>query len=241
MRTRGGAKRVVVVSLLAWAAAGAAVNLMVAAACALWSPAGSWGIKSRYGQPPRAIATMVLDLPSPAKGMRRHVSDAEAGGIGVRVASAAITDDDSRANVSLAGVFSLRSGWPFDVLCSNTSVPFTSISSPMAVQPWRNALEVPKWMRPVPVVVGTDAVVAFPSQLAVMPRPLPLHIEWSGAILGSLFWAAAIGLPLMFARYIRRYRRLIHAKCPACGYPLGATATCSECGERLAVRAVDVR
>ncbi len=99
-----------------------------------------------------------------------------------------------------------------------------------------NGVEVPASFHPASFA-GQRQFASFPT----IRRPLPLRIEWPGAILGSLFWASAIGFAAMLARYTRRYRRLIHAKCPACGYPLGATATCSECGERLAVRAVDVR
>ena len=203
---------------------------MIAAACALWSPASDG--RTGYDLPE--------ELPSRVARLWSEWNPAEPGespqyfhfttvshGFGVRAIQLYYLTP-ARSATSLA----VLSGWPLSTLSATTRIP----DSILPRASWMNGVEVPASFHPASVA-GQGRFAQFPT----IRRPLPLRIEWSGAILGSLFWAAAMGLPLMVARYIRRYRRLIHAKCPACGYPLGATATCSECGERLAVRAVDVR
>jgi hypothetical protein len=70
------------------------------------------------------------------------------------------------------------------------------------------------------------------------PRVLPLHPIWPGLFVNTLFYAAILWslIPGSFAlrRLIRRRRGL----CPACAYPMGEVAVCSECGEPLPKRAV---
>lgn len=58
----------------------------------------------------------------------------------------------------------------------------------------------------------------------------PVDPLWAGFIVNCLFytavvWAALSG-PLLIKRWLRRRRGL----CPACGYPVGASPVCTECG-----------
>ncbi len=59
-------------------------------------------------------------------------------------------------------------------------------------------------------------------------RPL-----WPGFAINTLFYATLLWLlipgPFALRRFIRRKR----AQCPACGYPAGESAVCSECGRAL--------
>ena len=63
---------------------------------------------------------------------------------------------------------------------------------------------------------------------------LPTRLLWMGTTLNTLFYAALAWLlwsaPFALRRFIRRRR----GQCPACGYPVGESGRCSECGHELA-------
>ncbi len=62
---------------------------------------------------------------------------------------------------------------------------------------------------------------------------LPYRIIASGFAINTIFYAAVLGLlicgPFMLRRIVRRRRGL----CPGCGYPVGESDVCSECGNPL--------
>ncbi len=65
---------------------------------------------------------------------------------------------------------------------------------------------------------------------------LPLRPIWPGFAINTLFYATLLWLlipgPFALRRFIRRKR----GQCPACGYPAGESAICSECGKELSKR-----
>jgi len=67
---------------------------------------------------------------------------------------------------------------------------------------------------------------------------IPLRPTWFGFSVNSLFYAALLWLlipgPFVLRRFVRVNRRL----CPACAYPMGEAAVCTECGRPLRERAV---
>jgi hypothetical protein len=62
------------------------------------------------------------------------------------------------------------------------------------------------------------------------PRVLPLRPLWRGLLLDALVWAALVGLLTVGPRSFIRARRRRRGRCPACGYPLGPSPRCPECG-----------
>jgi hypothetical protein len=53
---------------------------------------------------------------------------------------------------------------------------------------------------------------------------------WPDFAINTIFYAVIIGLPFgAFA--LRRRRRIKRGLCPACAYPVGQSAVCSECGK----------
>ncbi len=72
------------------------------------------------------------------------------------------------------------------------------------------------------------------------PVALPLRPLWLGFAVNTLFYAAVLWLlilgPFALRRLIRRRRGL----CPKCGYPMGESSVCTECGVELAKRAATV-
>ncbi len=65
---------------------------------------------------------------------------------------------------------------------------------------------------------------------------LPLRPLWPGFALDTVFFAAVSGVILFGWRGLVRRRRLRRGRCPACAYPIGSSAVCTECGEALAGR-----
>ncbi|MHC4317953.1 MAG: hypothetical protein ACYS1B_05355 [Planctomycetota bacterium] len=67
---------------------------------------------------------------------------------------------------------------------------------------------------------------------------LPLRPIWPGFALNTIFYAAALWLLTCGPFALRRLVRIRRGLCPACAYPLGESAICSECGKPLAKCAV---
>ncbi len=65
---------------------------------------------------------------------------------------------------------------------------------------------------------------------------LPAHVLWPGFLLNTMLYGAVMYLPFaLFA--VRRWNRVRRGLCPRCGYPMGESAVCSECGNALPKRA----
>ncbi|MHC4129644.1 MAG: hypothetical protein ACYSWT_05920 [Planctomycetota bacterium] len=64
-------------------------------------------------------------------------------------------------------------------------------------------------------------------------RTLPLRPIWLGFAADTLFYAAAAWLLSRIPLALRRFSRARRGLCPACGYPPGAAAVCTECGRAL--------
>src|SRR5678816_2967482 len=65
------------------------------------------------------------------------------------------------------------------------------------------------------------------------PRRLPLRPIWPGFAINTIFYAAVLWLLFAAFGQIRRRRRIKRGLCPACAYPVGESAVCTECGKAL--------
>ena len=65
-------------------------------------------------------------------------------------------------------------------------------------------------------------------------RRLPLRPIWPGLAVNTLSYAALLWLLLFAPSTFRRHVRARRGLCPACGYPVGESAVCSECGRATA-------
>ena len=63
-------------------------------------------------------------------------------------------------------------------------------------------------------------------------KAIPIAPIWVGFAVNTLFYAALLLLPFV----LRRIIRLKRGRCPACAYPMGESAVCSECGKALPQR-----
>ncbi len=69
------------------------------------------------------------------------------------------------------------------------------------------------------------------------PRPFPIRPLWPGFAVNTLFYAAVIWLLIPGPFVLRRFIRVKRGLCPVCGYRMGESAVCSECGKALAQQA----
>ena len=80
-------------------------------------------------------------------------------------------------------------------------------------------------------------------QLAFLPadggfaRAVPLCPIWPGFAVNALFYAAVLCVPICGLFALRRLIRRRRGLCPACAYPMGESAVCTECGKPLPGRA----
>lgn len=58
---------------------------------------------------------------------------------------------------------------------------------------------------------------------------LPVNVHWIGFVGNTIFWALPWSVPLLLLTLRRRWRRR-QGRCEACGYPIGTSAVCTECG-----------
>jgi hypothetical protein len=115
---------------------------------------------------------------------------------------------------------------------SEAGWPFRS----MSYQSWA------AWSRPpgdpdLPASVDRDMIMipaegSIPFARARHWR-LPLKPIWLGFIADSVFYASILGVLLLGPGALRRHLRRRRGRCAACGYPVGASATCTECGGPL--------
>ncbi|MCI0674825.1 MAG: hypothetical protein L0Y42_03500 [Phycisphaerales bacterium] len=72
-------------------------------------------------------------------------------------------------------------------------------------------------------------------------RVLPCRPIWTGFGVNTILYAGMswllLGAPLVPGR-IRRWRRLRRGLCAGCGYPVGESNVCSECGKPVALKGV---
>lgn len=82
-------------------------------------------------------------------------------------------------------------------------------------------------------VLGNKAL--NPPRDETLPIILPYRPIWLGFSVNSCLYAAALFLLFSGPTSIRRAVRHHRHQCPACGYPWGGSAVCSECGAVLPV------
>ena len=90
--------------------------------------------------------------------------------------------------------------------------------------PIRGGIEIGRW--------------PAPHEETPYARSLPLRIITRGFLLDSSFYAAILWLLFAFPFTLRRRRRIKRGLCPACAYPVGDSAVCTECGKLVPAVAI---
>jgi hypothetical protein len=105
-------------------------------------------------------------------------------------------------------------GWPLLSMSTTfASTPMSSLDAPAARE--GAAIEPPSDVRNVYDASG---------------RNLPLRPVWWGFLGNTALYGAAAWLLVFLLLAVRRCGRARRGLCPACGYALGASAVCPECG-----------
>ena len=190
--------------------AGAVVNLAVAWACALWSPMAA------VTDPGSRVARLRPATPFEKRRLVEYgvvlTTDyayvADLRGIGTaRAVVFPITDQMARA-VCVYGCprgYDLYSaGWPAHCVAG-----FVQDDHPR--KETHEYLDV--------IRVGPYGDGSF--------RQVPYRPMWLGLMVNTLFYAALLGLPSV----VRLLVRVRQGLCPKCGYPIGESDACSECGK----------
>ncbi len=208
---------------------GAVVNVAVAWGYALWSPSTPG---SPIGSNPREDRAWFLDRVPPPRWTdwtTPHIRpDAGPGfeliGFSTVSLDPTVSSTSGRKGESVAAI-RLRSGLPLVSLEGSrwSKAAYATVfglRSPRTPNSYLNAaLEPPPELRP--------------RYRRLLPlRPLPTGFAVNTLFYATILWLLIPG-PFALRRFIRRKR----GQCPACGYPAGESAVCSECG-RLMVMAM---
>lgn len=138
---------------------------------------------------------------------------------------AAVAPPSDQTCDTFVGAVEDARGWPFICLVSETEATmyFSVAHDKAGVVTWHPSGWLhgdSTWGVPVGLVQGADH----------MPRLLPLRPVWLGLLLDGAFYAACGWVILALRRRLVRGWRERRGRCGTCGYVLGASVRCSECG-----------
>ena len=91
---------------------------------------------------------------------------------------------------------------------------------------------------PLPVLHQTQRWwPSSPTWASEEPWNTGVRVSWVGFVLNPLMVVAVVGVvwmvPVAVRRWVLARRRRRLGCCEACGYPIGVSAVCTECGERV--------
>jgi hypothetical protein len=67
-------------------------------------------------------------------------------------------------------------------------------------------------------------------------RVLPWRPVWLALFINAAFWGVVLSCLWMLPRWIRSGVWLARRRCTVCGYPIGASPVCTECGHSIRLR-----
>ena len=76
-------------------------------------------------------------------------------------------------------------------------------------------------------------MVISPLPTSPFQRSFPKHILWPGFLIDTAFHATMLWLLVPGPFVLRRVIRMKRGRCVKCGYPMGESDVCSECGKTL--------
>ena len=218
--------------------AGAAVNVAVAAGCALWSPI-THREKTLYpaDAPPDVKSRVPEDwLNPPGAGFpTTQLSYSRRAGFGIRIIRFSSMPYGPGTTIGPGRLLHVeRAGWPFLSLGCH-GYPHGERTLPHGTSPypqdWRGGLPAPGILRPQ--IERID-----PLGISIYSRPLPSRPIWIAFIANTFAYATLLGLASTGPFALRRHLRRRHGLCPICTYPMSESAVCTECGKPLPQHAV---
>ena len=77
---------------------------------------------------------------------------------------------------------------------------------------------------------STGIIVDANDQNTSLLRVIPLTPRWPGFAINTIFYAAMLWVVFFVSGMVKRRVRRRRGLCPACAYPIGTSAVCTECG-----------
>ncbi len=187
---------------------GAIVNVAVGWGCSVWTPLDHQNI-----EPDVSFARLVLVQRGYEVDDDEPVWGAHMQGLGLVLSSALVVDGNL--------VVITRAGWPNASLTGELRLD-SDLSDAHALT----------------VIDGIEISERWRSRdlLLVLPFILPLFPIWPGFAINTLFYAAILWLLLAAPFALRRRLRRRRGLCPACGYRVGESPVCTECGKPVTVK-----
>jgi len=109
-------------------------------------------------------------------------------------------------------------GWPFRALCGGYETPESGVRIPPNFQPKRHwAIVTPHWRNGMPR-----------AEMGLLV--LPLHPLWMGFAGNAALYGLVATLLVWSPRALFRWWRASPGTCAGCGYPMGVSPNCTECG-----------
>ena len=205
--------------------AGAVVNVAVAWGCAFWS-------RVNFRERPLPGLTQI-DAPCWSYQIRKR--------IGTLSVAAAVLSGDTRYDQSVSqGARYVRTELPSWSMLLEPPPPIDHRSGGMNLYQQANGYPLLAFTGATrytvtwsPRTLRVDSLDCY--ELRSLPRPilLPFRPIWSGFTVNTIFYAAILWLLIPGPFVLRRFIRVRRSLCPACAYPMGESAVCSECGRGL--------
>ena len=200
--------------------AGAVVNVAVAWGCALWAP-----LTSATVEWPRSRAVQLMEERQLSPSSDEYVFAHDIEGFGLTLIVAML---DPYAHLDAEIARSRLGAW---LVVTYAGSPLRALQGEFRGI-GRDFKEVVGTMQePVGGVVINNELR---KRVGGFPPLLPLRPIWPGFAINTILFAAALWLlipgPFALRRFIRRRR----GQCVKCGYPVGESAMCTECGRELA-------
>ena len=203
-----------VLLLLAYAVGGAIINVAVAWGCKLWVPVGG-DLNVLFKPLP---GTLGWEKPIP-NGWPQPTFGGTLANWGLTSTRRSTTPGaEGSADEILSyqqGV--VQTGWPVRSLQSEVLYQDKRIGNPIVE--WNSSVLAPDFIGPK----------------SVGRRQLPLRVLFPGFAINTIFYAAILWLLCAAPGFVRRRIRIRRGRCAACGYPIGTSAVCTECGNMVPV------
>lgn len=209
--------------------AGTMVNVAVAWACAAWSPQDRWTSDRPINVPaawPRYLAA--LGWPPPDSATARE-------GVGPGVTIVEVSGGDPDADWRPSGFGSDKTSVSLEV--RGFGIPFRCLQWELhGIRAGSRAKTMADAAaRAAGTRTGFDISGLTGATRTGAIRRLPVMPLWAGFLMNTLFYilmtVLLFGAPGTLRRLIRRRR----GQCQACGYPIGASPVCTECGAAVSV------
>lgn len=229
--------------VLGYLAAGAVVNLLVAAGCALWSPL-SEPFERHYSYIPKHAEHLVPEewlclqrdpLGQPTS-VYYEIEAKELCGVGVSFT-------EVQAQKELRGKPSYPSPHRVRVLRVGLPTRFAECSTPVQKTPlWpERAIYATDYSPALPLAHCWGGSPRYPDrwdsslaiEFALAGRYLPLGVRALPFTLSSGVWAAGIYGLMRGMHHLLAIRRIRRNQCTCCAYPIGVSDCCTECGREL--------